>query len=60
MLEEASGAVGKARATLEQARLRNPKTEALWLAAIHTEQRAGNTKAAEALLAKGLQDCPQG
>lgn len=41
-----------------QARHRNPKTPELWLAAIRTEQRAGSTKAAEALLAKGLQDCP--
>lgn len=38
-----------------QARHRNPKTPELWLAAIRTEQRAGSTKAAEALLAKGLQ-----
>jgi pre-mRNA-processing factor 6 len=40
-----------------QARHRNPKTPELWLAAIRTEQRAGNTKAAEALLAKGMQVC---
>jgi hypothetical protein len=42
---------------LPQARHRNPKTPELWLAAIRTEQRAGSTKAAEALLAKGLQVC---
>eukprot|EP00951_Prasinocladus_malaysianus_P047017 scaffold648512_cov45-Prasinocladus_malaysianus.AAC.1 len=41
--EEVVGA-GKARATLEQARLKNPKNEDLWLAAIRTEQRAGNAK----------------
>jgi hypothetical protein len=43
-----------------QARHRNPKTPELWLAAIRTEQRAGNTKAAEALLAKGMQVCQAG
>lgn len=42
---------------LQQARHRNPKTPELWLSAIRTEQRAGSTKAAEALLAKGLQVC---
>lgn len=42
-------------AAVLQARHRNPKTPELWLAAIRTEQRAGNTKAAEALLAKGMQ-----
>lgn len=41
-----------------QGRLKNPKNEELWLAAVRTEQRAGNTKAAEALMAKALQDCP--
>jgi len=38
-----------------QARHRNPKSPELWLAAIRTEQQAGSIKAAEALLAKGLQ-----
>jgi pre-mRNA-processing factor 6 len=41
-----------------QARLKNPKNEELWLAAVRTEQRAGNAKAAETLMAKALQDCP--
>ena len=41
-----------------QARLRNPKTAALWLAAVRTELRAGNAKAADALMAKALQECP--
>lgn len=40
---------------LLQGRHRNPKQPELWLAAIRTEQRAGSTKAAEALLAKALQ-----
>ncbi|GIL57404.1 hypothetical protein Vafri_12583 [Volvox africanus] len=56
--EEAAGNVGRARALLEQARLKNPKTDELWLAAIRTEQRAGNEKAADTVLAKALQDCP--
>ena len=47
--------MGRARALLEQARLKNPKAEEAWLAGIRTEQRAGNTKAAEAVMAKALQ-----
>ena len=54
-LEEKLGSVGKARAILEQARLKNPKQDELWLTAVHTEQRSGNTKAANALMAKALQ-----
>jgi pre-mRNA-processing factor 6 len=57
--------VGKARALLEQARQRIPKRDdlaearaELWLAAIRTEQRAGSSKAGEALLAKALQELP--
>ncbi len=38
-----------------QARLKNPKNPQLWLAAVRTEMRAQNTKAAEALMAKALQ-----
>ena len=56
-LEEKAGAVGKARAVLEQARLKNPKQDELWLAAVRTEQRSNNPKAAEALMAKALQVC---
>jgi hypothetical protein len=41
-----------------QARLKNPHNEELWLAAVRTEQRAGNAKAADALMSKALQDCP--
>ena len=47
--------MGKARAILEQARLKNPHQDELWLAAVRTEQRATNTKAADALMAKALQ-----
>lgn len=54
-LEEKAGAIGKARAILEQARLKNPKQDQLWLAAIRTELRSGNNKAADALMAKALQ-----
>ena len=56
-LGERAGAVGKARAMLEQARLKNPHQDELWLAAVRTEQRAANTKAADALMAKALQVC---
>jgi len=38
-----------------QARLKNPKSPQLWLAAVRTELRAQNTKAGEALMAKALQ-----
>jgi len=41
-----------------QARLKNPRSEDLWLAAIRLEQRAGSAKAAEAAMAKALQECP--
>jgi len=64
-VEEGAGAVGKARAVLEQARQRLPRRDDLsdaradlWLAAIRTEQRAGSAKAAETLLAKALQELP--
>ena len=56
-LEEHAGALGKARALLEQARLKNHASDELWLAAIRTEQRAGNAKAAESLMAKAQQVC---
>lgn len=54
-LEEKAGAVGKARALLEQARLKNPKNDEAWLAGVRMELRTGNAKAAEALMAKALQ-----
>jgi len=47
--------VSKARATLEQARHKNPGSEQLWLAAVRTEQRAALPKAADSLMAKALQ-----
>jgi pre-mRNA-processing factor 6 len=48
----------KARSLLEKARLMNPKSPELWLAAVRVERRANNLKTAQQLLAKGLQDCP--
>jgi len=100
-LEVRAGHPARARALLEQARLRNPKTPELWLAAIRVEEAAAAaaagaaaagaagaaagagagaataaaagasmgppataaaagapSKAAEALLARALQDCP--
>lgn len=50
--------MAKARALLEQGRLKNPKNDELWLAAVRTEKRAGNDKAAESALAKALQVWP--
>ena len=64
-LEQRSGFSAKARAILEQARTRNPKNEWLWLAATRQERAADPSgvdpeaiKAADALLSKGLQECP--
>ena len=54
-LEEQAGATAKARALLEQGRLKNLASPELWLAAVRTEQRAGLVKASEALMAKALQ-----
>eukprot|EP00628_Pelagophyceae_sp_CCMP2097_P003699 CAMPEP_0184088358 /NCGR_PEP_ID=MMETSP0974-20121125/6184_1 /TAXON_ID=483370 /ORGANISM="non described non described, Strain CCMP2097" /LENGTH=1023 /DNA_ID=CAMNT_0026391069 /DNA_START=75 /DNA_END=3143 /DNA_ORIENTATION=+ len=48
----------KARSILELARLKNPKTPALWLAAIWLERSKGNAKLAANLSAKALQECP--
>ena len=38
--------------TRMQARLKNPHTAELWLAAVRVEQRASNIKAAESLMAR--------
>jgi len=48
----------KARSILETARLKIPKTPALWLAAVRVEQSAKNDKVAQQLMAKALQECP--
>ncbi|CAJ1954872.1 unnamed protein product [Cylindrotheca closterium] len=50
--------VTKARSLLELGRLKNPKSEHLWLEAVRLESRAGNIKMAETLMARALQDCP--
>ena len=64
-LEQRCGVPAKSRAILEQARTRVPKNEWLWLAAVRQELAADPSgvdpdaiKAADALLAKGLQECP--
>lgn len=57
-LEEIDVGANKARSMLELARLRNPKTPLLWLAAIRLERRTGESKAVENLMAKALQECP--
>ena len=48
----------KARSVLELARLKNSKNPALWVAAVRLEVRHSNTKLAQALMAKALQECP--
>lgn len=68
--EERHASAVRARALLEKARLKNPKTPELWLAAVRVELRAAmvagtaaapsnnSLKMAQTLLAKGLQECP--
>ena len=51
-------ATAKARAILEKARATLPREEQLWLAAVRVEVRAGQTRAAQATLARALQECP--
>eukprot|EP00002_Diphylleia_rotans_P016713 TRINITY_DN3249_c0_g1_i5.p1 TRINITY_DN3249_c0_g1~~TRINITY_DN3249_c0_g1_i5.p1 ORF type:complete len:600 (-),score=148.57 TRINITY_DN3249_c0_g1_i5:241-2040(-) len=50
--------MAKARAMLETARLRITDCPELWRASIRIEVEAGNSKAAEALLARALQEYP--
>jgi pre-mRNA-processing factor 6 len=50
--------VTKARSLLELARLKNPKTEELWLEAVRLESRSNNSNLAETLMARALQECP--
>ena len=62
-LETALGNRARARAVLEQARLRNPTDESLWLASTRAERAGGDAegiKAADALMAKALQAIPEG
>lgn len=48
-----------ARATLERARLRNPRADELWLESVRLERHvSGNEAVAESTLARALKDCP--
>ncbi|KAK9825509.1 hypothetical protein WJX74_002649 [Apatococcus lobatus] len=59
-LEWKANSGSRARALLEQARLKNAANEHLWLAAVRTEQQLGGagSKGADALMARALQECP--
>ncbi len=58
-LEERVKGVIRARPTGEQARLRLPGNELVWLECIRLERRSGNEKLAESLMAKALRECPK-
>jgi pre-mRNA-processing factor 6 len=51
--------ITKARSLLELARLKNPKSEHLWLEAVRLESRSNNSKMTETLMARALQECPK-
>jgi pre-mRNA-processing factor 6 len=53
-----AGNLARARSILETARLKVPKNQRLWLAAVRIEQKADNQKVAQQQLAKALQECP--
>ena len=65
-LEEQMNGPSRARATLAQARTKNPKNADLWLATVRLEARVGKAeavgegamKSAEANMARALQECP--
>jgi pre-mRNA-processing factor 6 len=52
---EKQGTVVKARSTLERGRQANPKNADLWCEAVRLEIRAGDTNAANRLMAQALQ-----
>lgn len=54
-LELRTNGVVKARTLLELARLKNPKSDQLWLEAVRVEQEHGDGKLAASLMAKALQ-----
>ncbi|DAZ94485.1 TPA: hypothetical protein N0F65_003419 [Lagenidium giganteum] len=58
-LEEKMTGVTKARSVLELARLKNGKSDQLWLEAARLEGRFNNPKGQEMLMAKALQECPE-
>jgi len=49
--------LSKARSLLESARLKIKGNACLWLESIRVEQRAGQARAAEQLMARAMQDC---
>ena len=55
---ETRGSAVKGRSMLELARLKNPKSDVLWRAAVRLEVASGNDKVAATLMAKALQECP--
>lgn len=59
-LEEKDKGVVKARSIGEMARLRAPKNELLYVECLRLERRHNFSKLYQNLLAKALQDCPQG
>ncbi|KAF2012299.1 hypothetical protein BU24DRAFT_352944 [Aaosphaeria arxii CBS 175.79] len=57
-IQEKTGAVVKARSTLDRGRAQNPKNPELLCEAVRLERRAGNLPAANKLMAGALQECP--
>eukprot|EP01122_Echinamoeba_exundans_P012326 TRINITY_DN5114_c0_g1_i1.p1 TRINITY_DN5114_c0_g1~~TRINITY_DN5114_c0_g1_i1.p1 ORF type:complete len:916 (+),score=220.62 TRINITY_DN5114_c0_g1_i1:318-2750(+) len=60
-LEERTAGAAKCRALLEKGRLRLLGQEGLatlWLESFRVEMRCGNTKMAQTMMAKALQECP--
>jgi len=49
--------VSKARSTLDMAKVKNPRSELLWLEHVRIDLRAGNRALAQANLARALQEC---
>ena len=56
---EAKISIAKARSTLESGRIKCPRSDQLWLAAVTLERNAGNDNLAKNLMAKALQACPK-
>jgi pre-mRNA-processing factor 6 len=57
-LLERSGALIKARSTLDKSRSVHSKNDTLWCEAVRLERRAGQIAAAQRLMANALQLCP--
>lgn len=58
-IQEKTGAVVKARSTLDRGRSLNPKNPELLLEGIRLERRANNSSAANKLMSIALQECPR-